>query len=1101
MNDFLSQYILKERNGYEMAARLTEHALHARVSPAVTSKYHWTRFSESLYHNWYYRNFYLLYGFMMLFLITNFEEPRVFQRGEELTEGQIAGLRLADVLWLVLCSFDFALQVVYSGGLNVARKRGWLWVKFIVIVVLVSNLIAYWSYGVPYVGRVLRPLLVLERMRNVRKIVASTVETATRLTSVIVLLTLNLMVHSILGFLLFAGIQTSPPSCQVFRLNNPPTNCSTMLYPPDTCDNYFASLGESTMHMFELMTAVNFPTVAIPVMKCNKLSALFFISYIIISVYLLFNLALAVVYAEFHVAMRAEVLLRFSRIFSGLDRAFSLLVAQENGGSSAVRSAVSKVQEWGGGPPRRGAEGFFYTDAMSERGRPRVSTVGGAEFDAPGFDDVPSGCISLETFTQFWLDFRKEWSGGRSGVFFWCSSFRKHTPDESKQLARGLFSAFAYVQDGAVDGKPTMDSHAFRRCMLLFGNIQAKSNPSLADIEDAHINEEYLEIEAFYSGPLPTNSFREEPLKESVVVVNPLTENDPPPPPLPPSILGSIIEEGEEEERRTTPSHPLAVTSTSSAVGASNSGGGGVGDGSSPPKTSVKDSINADSSSPTEVRGGRRKNNNDVNEGTTSRNRAGSSSIFQIVKNSFSRGSYAATGAGGGGGGVGDSRLSIGSFSLPSFVRNSFSSAMAGPRYQSFSALMDVRRSRYLNPGLASPSAGLQSATSPASPSPLLPGVVAAAVEPTGSGSWAALQSFRARLRFILDSPWTAASFDVSTSLAGVFVLIQLTLETDEDGNPFTRTIGYLSSLVFVTLAYGMLYVSLRVFAWGPLRYWRRSGLNRFDATVLVLTLVTLLLEKDPKIDLWLGETLTFLRLVRLIRIFRFIPGYSSTILAFRDIIPLLGQQIIVLVTFLYIFAVVGMHAFGGLLARPPDPPGQVSPAADRVARSSYGLYNYYDVVNFDTLPNAMFSQIYLLSINDWVVLMEGCVAATGRIARLYFILFWPINVLFLFNLIIAFITVAFGAEKDRRDAASALAESAKDLPEGSSLERREAFLAATVFTVGVVDWRQSLLAVQENVRGWLFIRTPRFGDVYEAMYKGDVVKSFPGTLGSYKDE
>jgi hypothetical protein len=362
-----------------------------------------------------------------------------------------------------------------------------------------------------------------------------------------------------------------------------------------------------------------------------------------------------------------------------------------------------------------------------------------------------------------------------------------------------------------------------------------------------------------------------------------------------------------------------------------------------------------------------------------------------------------------------------------------------------------------------------------------------------GCVTWTAL---RIKLLGAVETEWAAWSFDVSTALAGTFVLIQLALETDEEGNPYANSVRVLGDLQFATLAYGLTYVMLRIVAWGPLRFWRRSALNRFDAIVLLLTLITLTLGTSRLLDaLWLGESLTFLRIVRLVRVFRFIPGFSSTVLAFRDILPLLGQQIVVLLASLYAFAVVGMHAFGGRLVR----------TNSAVALSSYGLYAYYDVFNFDTLPNAYFCQFYLLSVNDWVALMEGCVGATGKIARLYFIVFWPINVLFLFNLVIAFITVAFGAEKDRRDAASAAAEAAESIegPLFETLDNHEKgeFLAATVFTVGVVDWRQCLQVAGADTTGWLFTRKPRFTDVYDALYKDDVIKTFPGTLYREKEE
>jgi hypothetical protein len=289
----------------------------------------------------------------------------------------------------------------------------------------------------------------------------------------------------------------------------------------------------------------------------------------------------------------------------------------------------------------------------------------------------------------------------------------------------------------------------------------------------------------------------------------------------------------------------------------------------------------------------------------------------------------------------------------------------------------------------------------------------------------------------------------------------------------------------------GLLFVTLRLVAWGPVRYWKRGALNRFDLAIIYATAAGVVLGELSQDDSWVGEVLTFLRILRLIRVFRFLPGFTSTILAFKDTLPLLAQHVLILLSSLYAFAIVGMYAFGGRLVRS-------NPA---VVASSYGVYLYYDVINFDTLPQAMFCQFYLLTINDWTALMEGCVAAVGQSARLYFILFWPINVLFLLNVIIAFITVAFGAEKDRRDAAVAAARA--EAPEAllRNDKERGAFLASAVFTVGVLDWRQQLSNPSIDVRGWLFTRKPRFTDVYDALFKDDVRKTFPDTLDLEKKE
>ena len=105
---------------------------------------------------------------------------------------------------------------------------------------------------------------------------------------------------------------------------------------------------------------------------------------------------------------------------------------------------------------------------------------------------------------------------------------------------------------------------------------------------------------------------------------------------------------------------------------------------------------------------------------------------------------------------------------------------------------------------------------------------------------------------------------------------------------------------------------------------------------------------------------------------------------------------------------------------------GNALPAC-AVQASAYGVYGYYDMIDFNSFPHAIFATFYVLGVNDWNVLMEGCVAATGKIARLYFIVFWPVLVLFLLNVVIAFIPVAFSAEKDRRDAVKAFSRVEKN--------------------------------------------------------------------------
>ena len=1057
-------------DGTEVACTLADDALHARVNFSASSSNPWCRYAERLYHSQAYRTFYLGYGWLMILVVANFEPPRTFLQGQELGDGTKALLRAADVLWLALVLFDLGLQVLYT-GLAVARTRGWLWAKLIVLIAIILNLIANAATGAPYLARALRPVLLIERMRNVRKIAATTIETIPRVASVVVLLVLNLMGHSILGFLLFAGIETG--NCNVIRRNNPPVNCSTLLYPPDSCDNYFASLGESTLHMFELLTAVNFPTVALPAMRCNPYAALFFISYIIIAVYLLFNLALAVAYTEFYLGYRAEVLVRFYRIFSGLDKAFTVLVGQERGGAAGLRSAAASVVAWGEQSPT--SPSAF---AASRQSTSRGSAVGWDEIIA-SYDRTPQGTISSATFVAFFLRLRPHLKAV-----------------DGEQLSQALFQIFCRSS-----GK--MDAHAFRRLLLLFRNVEVKRDPSLAEVDDALTREENLEIEVFCSGPRPL-AFKEQQVAAAAVAAAGWGTADP--------VGGGRVAQ-----------NPLAAAlageQSAAAAAAATATALDVAAPSSPPPPSE-----AAEGSPAsgEGQGGRSSPTSTASSGEKRRPRASSlqraAAFSRPTGLAASRSPSFAMGMSALPGGDAPRGMSRSSYSMGSF------SGGGGDAHglRALSRLMDLRRTHYMHAtmearygggGAAAAAAGGAAAAQAsinsgggggeeggaaggggAAAAPALP-----AAPPQGwcsssrcccsrGGGLAPPSAWECSIECLIpfaESKLLTLGFDVTTLAAAIMLLTQLTLETDEPGNPFMPAVTLLNQMQFLTLAIGLIYVSLRMAAWGPYRYWTRSGLNKFDAVIIFTTFAGVLAGQLYKGELWLGEILTFLRLLRLSRVCRFIPGFTSTVLAFKDIIPMLGQHVLILLASLYCFAIIGMYAFGGKLK-------ESNPA---VRLSSYGIYLYYDILNFDSLTNSMFCQFYLLTINDWTALMEGSAAAVGNVARLYYIAFWPINVLFLLNLIIAFITVAFGAEKDRRDAAFAAART--EVPESLLRDNKErgAFLSSAVFTVGVLDWRELLSSGGADVRGWLFTRKPRFNDVYDSLYKEDVKKTFPETL------
>lgn len=259
---------------FERAALLVRNAMHGRRVAPPTPR---SILAQLIYHNRWYRWTYTLCLIAWLSLAV-WEPPAVVT----LTPGVLWLVRAADVACMAIVAADTTLQLVYHGVAE-WRSRGWVRLKIAVIVVMATNLGVHviWPGRVPYILRALRPILVIERLRNVRRIAGKVAATLPKMVNVLILVVLHMLFFTVLGFVLFAGID-GVTNCTPVRASNP-VECSTF---SDTCSDYFASLDNSFMQLFELLTAANFPTVAYPAYSCNRASMLFFLVYVVIGAWL-----------------------------------------------------------------------------------------------------------------------------------------------------------------------------------------------------------------------------------------------------------------------------------------------------------------------------------------------------------------------------------------------------------------------------------------------------------------------------------------------------------------------------------------------------------------------------------------------------------------------------------------------------------------------------------------------------------------------------------------------------------------------------------------------------------------------------------------------
>eukprot|EP01134_Creolimax_fragrantissima_P000441 CFRG0441T1 len=106
---------------------------------------------------------------------------------------------------------------------------------------------------------------------------------------------------------------------------------------------------------------------------------------------------------------------------------------------------------------------------------------------------------------------------------------------------------------------------------------------------------------------------------------------------------------------------------------------------------------------------------------------------------------------------------------------------------------------------------------------------------------------------------------------------------------------------------------------------------------------------------------------------------------------------------FFYEFAILGEDLYDGT----------VYPGNPAVMHTEYARLNYW-ANNFDDFQSALVTLWELMVVNNWFVIMEAYVSANSQWARLYFIAWYAVSVVLIFNLLVAFILDAFIIKWDR---------------------------------------------------------------------------------------
>eukprot|EP01026_Neomeris_dumetosa_P021325 TRINITY_DN1867_c0_g1_i9.p1 TRINITY_DN1867_c0_g1~~TRINITY_DN1867_c0_g1_i9.p1 ORF type:complete len:462 (+),score=43.46 TRINITY_DN1867_c0_g1_i9:153-1538(+) len=209
----------------------------------------------------------------------------------------------------------------------------------------------------------------------------------------------------------------------------------------------------------------------------------------------------------------------------------------------------------------------------------------------------------------------------------------------------------------------------------------------------------------------------------------------------------------------------------------------------------------------------------------------------------------------------------------------------------------------------------------------------------------------------------------------------------------------------------------LRVMGMGWKRYWQSHAFDFFVTIASIMTTMTLFIPLNkvqslmnspemgvltvfPKFFYWcqVMQVPGILRLLRMIATVSLFKVFSVTLIK-------MGQPakrlLLVMFCSMYIFSVLGMHLFGGLVSRD----------SEILKNASYGKNDYYSI-NMNDMMSSMTLMLELLVTNNFQIFVDAYVQLTGTAwTRMFFVIFYIIGDIMCLNLVLSTIITIFRME------------------------------------------------------------------------------------------
>ncbi|XP_067830266.1 voltage-dependent T-type calcium channel subunit alpha-1I [Heptranchias perlo] len=241
----------------------------------------------------------------------------------------------------------------------------------------------------------------------------------------------------------------------------------------------------------------------------------------------------------------------------------------------------------------------------------------------------------------------------------------------------------------------------------------------------------------------------------------------------------------------------------------------------------------------------------------------------------------------------------------------------------------------------------------------------------------------RCKLTSIVESKY----FNRGIMMAILVNTISMGIEHHEQPEELTNVLE-ISNIVFTSMF--ALEMILKLTALGFFNY-LRNAYNIFDGIIVIISVCEIVGQSDGGLSV-----LRTFRLLRVLKLVRFMPALRRQLVVLMKTMDNVATFCMLLMLFIFIFSILGMHIFGCKFSLKTD-------GGDTVP----------DRKNFDSLLWAIVTVFQILTQEDWNVVLYNGMASTSPWAALYFVALMTFGNYVLFNLLVAILVEGFQAEGD----------------------------------------------------------------------------------------